>query len=111
MNSDLKEPLADSVEVSGQKMLIEKAVGGSYENIGGRSFWIDGPVAREITRRVENALQPCSARIVSVCESLLNKLAKDGLIIDHSDEKELIKGLLSEHSNAAGSPPVNPKSF
>lgn len=31
---------------------IEKAVGGAYEFPDSRQFWIDGPVAREITRRV-----------------------------------------------------------
>ncbi len=31
---------------------IETAVGGTYEMPDGRAFWIDGPVAREITRRV-----------------------------------------------------------
>lgn len=37
------------------------------------------------------------ANVVRVCEALLGKLSRDGLIIDHSDEKELIKELLSEH--------------
>lgn len=31
---------------------IETAVGGVYEMPDGRNFWLDGPVAREITRRV-----------------------------------------------------------
>lgn len=32
--------------------MIEHAIGGSYEMPDGRKFWIDGPVAREIARRV-----------------------------------------------------------
>lgn len=38
------------------KTIIETAVGGGYQLPDGRSFWIDGPVAREITRRVAEAL-------------------------------------------------------
>lgn len=36
--------------------VIETAVGGAYLIPDGREFWIDGPVAREITRRVSEAL-------------------------------------------------------
>ena len=36
--------------------VIEAAVGGTYKMPDGRSFWIDAPVAREITRRVSSAL-------------------------------------------------------
>lgn len=94
---EAKVPPTDvnTVEAQGQFNLIEMAVGGSYENIGGRSFWIDVPVAKEIARRVVNSLHPQVTQIRFVCTSLLNSLAKDGLIVDHSDEKELIKGLLS----------------
>lgn len=35
---------------------IECSIGGGYEMPDGRSFWIDGPVAREMTRRVAAAL-------------------------------------------------------
>lgn len=35
---------------------IELAIGGSYEMPDGRKFWIDGPVAREIVRRVRACL-------------------------------------------------------
>ena len=38
------------------KIIIETAVGGAYQMPDGREFWIDGPVAREITRRVVEAL-------------------------------------------------------
>lgn len=31
---------------------VEAAVGGAYDMGDGRQFWIDGPVAREIARRV-----------------------------------------------------------
>lgn len=30
----------------------EQAIGGAYEMPDGRKFWIDGPVAREIVRRI-----------------------------------------------------------
>jgi hypothetical protein len=33
-------------------LTIETAIGGGYAMPDGRSFWIDVPVAREITRRV-----------------------------------------------------------
>ena len=39
------------------KIAIESAVGGAYQMPDGRQFWIDGPVAREITRRVVEALE------------------------------------------------------
>ena len=38
------------------RMLIEQAIGGKYEMPDGRTFWIDGPVAREMSRRMLNAL-------------------------------------------------------
>ena len=36
--------------------LIECAVGGSYEMLDGRIFWIDRPVAQEIARRAAQAI-------------------------------------------------------
>lgn len=42
---------------AGERMLkIECAIGGAYEMPDGRKFWIDGPVAREMARRVLGAL-------------------------------------------------------
>jgi len=38
------------------QIAIETAVGGAYQMTDGRDFWIDGPVAREITRRVSEVL-------------------------------------------------------
>lgn len=35
---------------------VEAAVGGAYEMQDGRRFWVDAPVAREIVRRVMNAI-------------------------------------------------------
>lgn len=31
---------------------VECTIGGGYEMPDGRKFWVDGPVAREMTRRV-----------------------------------------------------------
>lgn len=36
---------------------IEAAVGGAYEMPDGRAFWIDAPVAVEISRRAVAALE------------------------------------------------------
>lgn len=45
--------------------IIEKAVGGSYEFPDGRKFWIDGPVAREISRRVVAAQMGADSDLVA----------------------------------------------
>jgi hypothetical protein len=39
---------------------IETAIGGAYKMPDGREFWIDAPVAREMTRRVMAALAEAS---------------------------------------------------
>lgn len=65
---------------------------------------------RKVCEIVEGALNRQSLRVHGVCAALLAKLSKDGLIVDHSDEKELIKELLSEHLNVTGEAPLNPDS-
>lgn len=37
--------------------MVELAIGGAYQMPDGRAFWVDGPVAREMARRVVAAVE------------------------------------------------------
>lgn len=49
---------------------LEAAIGGSYVMPDGRNFWIDAPVAREITRRVMLTLPQIDAEVARLREDL-----------------------------------------
>lgn len=50
--------------------LIRSAVGGAYEMLDGRKFWVDHEVAREIAKRVEFAFQQTDRSFPAVLKDM-----------------------------------------
>jgi hypothetical protein len=57
---------------------IEMAVGGKYSMPDGRQFWVDAPVAREITSRVVAALDAAQSDRKEWALRLIEWLGMDG---------------------------------
>ena len=56
---------------------IEWGVGGGYQRADGRSFWIDWPVAQEITRRIMTTLDTVRAEERERCAKIADAEAME----------------------------------
>lgn len=59
------------------KSQIDWGVGGGYQTADGRSFWIDGTVAQEITRRVMTVLDTAVAEERERCAKIADAEAEE----------------------------------
>jgi len=56
-NERARQAREDAQPVKIDPAVVEAAIGGSYDMPDGRKFWIDAPVAREMTKRALAALE------------------------------------------------------